>query len=65
MLTWSAAEPRRHADKMPVAMPTTIAPSVPMVTIGIVFFRSFSSSWETGCWVANETPMLPWASSRR
>jgi hypothetical protein len=50
---------------MPVAMPTAIAPTVPMVTIGIVFFRSFSRSCETGCWVANEMPMLPCTSSRR
>ncbi len=63
VLTLSTMPLRRHADRKPVTIPITIASSVPIITIGIVFFSLSVSSDVTGCESANETPMFAWKTS--
>jgi hypothetical protein len=49
----------------PVAMPNTIAKSVPRATIGSVFLIGPQRTVVTGSVLRSERPMSPWARSQR
>ena len=65
VLTWSRSVPRRHAEMTPVSTPSSMATTVPSVTMGMVLARAVFRLPHTGSWLAKDTPRFPCTSCFR